>query len=51
DLNPGSVIALDRQVQEPVDMLLNGRIVARGEVVVSGGNYALRVTEVGPSGA
>jgi len=50
DLNPGSVIALDRQVQEPVDMLLDGRIVARGEVVVSGGNYALRVTEVGPTG-
>ena len=50
DLNPGSVIALDRQVHEPVDMLLEGRIVARGEVVVAGGNYALRVTEVGPVG-
>lgn len=50
DLNPGSVIALDRQVQEPVDMLLDGRVVARGEVVVTGGNYALRVTEVGVVG-
>jgi len=50
DLNPGSVIALDRQVQDSVDMVLDGRIVARGDVVVSGGNYALRVTEVGPAG-
>jgi len=49
DLNPGSVITLDRHVQEPVDMLLDGRVVARGEVVVTGGNYALRVTEVGPA--
>jgi flagellar motor switch protein FliN len=50
DLNPGSVITLDRQVQDPVDMLLDGRIVAKGEVVVTGGNYALRVTEVGSAG-
>jgi flagellar motor switch protein FliN len=49
DLNPGSVIELDRQVQEPVDMLLDGRLVARGEVVVMDGNYGLRVTEVAPS--
>jgi flagellar motor switch protein FliN len=48
DLNPGSVIELDRQVQEPVDMLLDGRLVARGEVVVMDGNYGLRVTEVAP---
>ncbi|HVN18424.1 MAG TPA: FliM/FliN family flagellar motor switch protein [Dongiaceae bacterium] len=50
DLNPGSVIALDRHVQEPVDMLLDGRVVARGEVVVSSGRYALRVTEMGHPG-
>jgi flagellar motor switch protein FliN len=49
DLNPGSVIALDRHVQEPADMLLDGRVVARGEVVVVDGNYGLRVTEVGPA--
>jgi len=51
DLNPGSVIDLDRTVQEPVDMLLDGRVVARGEVVVVGGNYGLRVTQVAPAGA
>jgi flagellar motor switch protein FliN/FliY len=48
ELNPGAVIELDRQVQEPVDVLLDGRIVARGEVVVMEGNYGLRVTEVAP---
>lgn len=48
DLNPGSVVDLDRHVQDPVDVLLDGRLVARGEVVVMNGNYGLRVTEVGP---
>jgi flagellar motor switch protein FliN len=51
DLNPGSIIELNRRVQEPVDMLLDGRIVARGEVVVVEGNYGLRVTEVAPAGS
>jgi flagellar motor switch protein FliN len=51
DLNPGTVVDLDRQVQEPVDVLLDGRLLARGEVVVLNGNYGLRVTEVAPVGA
>jgi len=46
DLCPGSVIALDRQVEDPVDMLLDGRVIARGEVVVVDGNYGLRVAEI-----
>jgi flagellar motor switch protein FliN len=50
DLIPGSVIDLDRQVQEPVDVLLDGRVVARGEIVVMEGNYGLQVTEVAPAG-
>lgn len=49
DLSPGAVVNLDRQVQEPVDVLLDGRLVARGEVVVIDGNYGLRVTEIGPA--
>jgi len=49
DLAPGAVVDLDRRVQEPVDMLLNGRVVARGEVVVVDGDYGLRVTEVTPA--
>ncbi len=50
DLIPGAVVDLDRQVEEPVDVLLDGRLVARGEVVVMDGNYGVRVTEVGSSG-
>ena len=48
DLSPGVVIELDRRVQEPVDLLLDGKLVARGEVVVIDGNYGLRVTDVSP---
>jgi flagellar motor switch protein FliN len=46
DLSPGAVVELDRKVQEPVDLLLDGRLVARGELVVIDGNYGLRVTDV-----
>ncbi len=46
ELGPGSVVELDRQIQEPVDLLLDGRLIARGEVVVVDGNYGLRVVEV-----
>jgi flagellar motor switch protein FliN/FliY len=48
ELTPGSVIELDREVQDPVDVLLDGRIIARGEVVVLDGHYGFRVTEVAP---
>lgn len=46
DLTPGAVVELDRQIQEPVDLLVGGKVVARGEVVVVEGNYGLRVTEI-----
>ncbi len=48
ELNSGSVVELDRQVHDPADLLLEGRVIARGEVVVVDGNYGLRVTEVVP---
>jgi flagellar motor switch protein FliN/FliY len=51
DLCPGSVVELDRQVKDPVELLLDGRLVARGEVVVIEGNYGLRVTEVLSAGS
>jgi flagellar motor switch protein FliN len=51
DLSPGAVVELNRRIQEPVDLLLDGRLVARGEVVVIDGNYGLRVTDVSPMGA
>ncbi|HEY0163135.1 MAG TPA: FliM/FliN family flagellar motor switch protein [Edaphobacter sp.] len=46
ELGPGTVVELDRHVTEPVDLVVGDRIVARGEVVVVSGNFALRVTEV-----
>jgi len=46
DLGPGDVVQLDRHVADPVDLLVGDKIVARGEVVVVNGNFALRVTEV-----
>jgi len=46
DLTSGSVIELDRQVEEPVELLLEGKVIARVEAVVIDGNYGLRVTEV-----
>ena len=46
ELPTGSVIEVDRQVQEPVELLLGERVIAKGEVVVMDGNYGLRITEV-----
>lgn len=46
ELGPGDVVELDRHIAEPVDLVVGDRIVARGEVVVASGNFALRVTEV-----
>jgi flagellar motor switch protein FliN len=45
-LGPGSVIGLHRMAGEPVDLLVNGRVIARGEVVVIDEEFGLRVTDV-----
>jgi flagellar motor switch protein FliN len=45
-VGPGSVIDLDRSPDEPVEILINEKVIARGEVVVVAGNYGVRVTEV-----
>lgn len=45
-LGPGSVIELDRLSGEPVDILVNDRLIARGEVVVVDENFGVRVVEV-----
>jgi flagellar motor switch protein FliN/FliY len=45
-LGPGSVIELDRKVEDPIDLVLGGRVLARGEVMIVDGNYGLRVTEL-----
>lgn len=46
ELGPGDVVELNRHVSEPVDLVVGDRIVARGDVVVANGNFALRITEV-----
>ncbi len=46
DMGPGDVVELDRQVTDPVDLIVGDKIVARGEVVLVNGNFGLRVTEV-----
>jgi flagellar motor switch protein FliN/FliY len=46
DLTSGSVVELDRQVDEPVELVLDGRVVARGDAVIIDGNYGLRITQV-----
>jgi flagellar motor switch protein FliN len=50
-LGPGSIITLNRMAGEPVDLLVNGRPIARGEVVVIDEEFGLRVTEVVGSAA
>src|SRR5436305_4585760 len=45
-LGPGSVIGLHRLAGEAVDLLVNGRVIARGEVVVLDEEFGLRVTDV-----
>lgn len=46
DLGAGSIVELDKIAGEPVDLLVNGRLVARGEVVVIEDNFGVRVTEI-----
>lgn len=45
-LAPGTVLELDRVAGSPADLLVNGRLIARGEVVVVDENFGLRVTEI-----
>jgi flagellar motor switch protein FliN len=46
ELRQGSIITLDRMAGEPVDLLVNGTAIARGEVVVIDEQFGLRVTEM-----
>jgi flagellar motor switch protein FliN/FliY len=45
-LGPGSVVGLDRGVAEPVDLLVQGVLFARGEVVVIDERFAIRIREI-----
>ncbi|MDR3069001.1 MAG: flagellar motor switch protein FliN [Cellulomonas sp.] len=46
DLAPGAVLELDRTAGSPADVMVNGRLIARGEVVVVDEDYGLRITEI-----
>ena len=45
-LGPGHVVKLDRLAGEPVDLEVNGKLIARGEVVVVDEKYGIRITEI-----
>jgi flagellar motor switch protein FliN len=45
-LAPGSIVSLNRLAGEPVDLLVNGKPIARGEVVVIDEEFGLRITEI-----
>ena len=45
-LGPGSLLTLDREAHEPCDILVNGRVIARGEVVTVGELYGVRISEL-----
>ena len=45
-LSAGDVVELDNALHSPVDLLLDGRLIAKGEVVIVDGKYGLRVTDV-----
>jgi flagellar motor switch protein FliN/FliY len=46
ELGPGSVVELNKLAGEPVDILVNDRLIARGEVVVVDENFGVRITEI-----
>lgn len=46
NLEPGAVIELDRSAGAPADVLLNGRLIAQGEVVVMDQDYGVRITKI-----
>jgi flagellar motor switch protein FliN len=46
NLSPGSVIELDKVAGEPLDFMVNGRLVARGEAVVVNDKFGVRITDI-----
>jgi flagellar motor switch protein FliN/FliY len=46
DLSSGAMVELDRRVRDPIELLLGGRVIARGEAVIVDGNYGIRITEI-----
>jgi len=46
DFTKGTIIELDTMANEPVEIMVNGNLMARGEVVVVDDNFAVRITEI-----
>lgn len=46
ELGPGSIVEIDKLAGEPVDILVNGKLIAKGEVVVIDENFGVRITEI-----
>jgi len=46
DISSGTVIELDKSVSDPVDVIVNNKMIARGEIVVVEGNYGIKITEI-----
>jgi flagellar motor switch protein FliN/FliY len=45
-LEPGAVVELDRSAGTPADILLNGKLIAHGDIVVVDQDYAVRITRI-----
>jgi flagellar motor switch protein FliN len=45
-LNTGSVVQLEKMAEEPVDLLVNGKLLARGEVIVVDNKFGIKITEL-----
>jgi flagellar motor switch protein FliN/FliY len=45
-LNPNSIIELDRYINEPVDLKVNGRVIAKGELYTVKNNFGIRITHI-----
>ena len=46
EFTQGTIIELERQAGAPVDVVVNGNLIARGDVVVIDDNFAVRITEI-----
>jgi flagellar motor switch protein FliN/FliY len=46
DLGPGSIVELDKLAGEPVDILVNNKLIAKGEVVVIDESFGVRITDI-----
>jgi flagellar motor switch protein FliN/FliY len=50
ELREGSIVELNRDLNEPVDVLLNGKLIARGKLVAHGDQFGVQITEIRAAG-